>query len=306
MKIALSYRQDHRGGKPVQTYGNSFEQAFLDLGHEVITYGPGHNIIEINNEVRKCDLILEIDSGRDSKGNEIYQVPNRPGIKTKKAVYFIDSHGKPDYHQSLAPQYDYVFFAPWIKRDLFAKHLSATWLPNFTDLKWFGRDSADLKHVPIEFLFGMHGSKGGLHRADPMISICKANQWNYDVREVVKPFRHRWPNTGVAMRACRFIMNFGQKADSPNLRVMEAGAVGRTLLTDRHPDKADGMHKLFVEGKHYIGYERYTFSDLEEKMKWMVNNNKACESIADIMYQEVKLKHQIGNRVDTILSVIYG
>lgn len=303
MKIGLGFRLDWRAEKPVVTYAQSYKAAFEDLGHNVTCFGQGHSITTINSEIRRCDAIIELDCGRDSKGNFNYQVPNHPGLTAKTAVYFIDAHGHSDLYQSLAPNYQYVFYAPWIKRDIFAGHASATWLPNASDAVHFGRETSELKHIAPEFQWGFHGSKMGLTRAAPLIEVCKRLDYTYDVREVVKGQRHRWPSTPIAMRACSNLFNFGQKCDSPNLRVMESMLVGRPLLTDR--DDRDGMRKLFVEGKHYLGYNRQTFADLEDQMKYMINNPAVCQLMADEAYNEVKRKHQVFNRAETILETIF-
>lgn len=302
MKIALGYRQDIRADKKVLTYANSFHTAFEDLNCEVIPFGQGHKNENINSEVRRCQVILELDCGRDSNGKFNWQVPLHPGLIAKTAIYAIDVHGNPDLHRELAPKYNYCFYAPWIQRDVYTGHPSATWLPNASDAAHFSRDLPNLKLIAPVFDWGFHGSRMGLGRAAELIEICQRLGYSYDVRECVKGGRHRWPSTPEAMRACRYTLNFGQRADSPNLRVIESMLVGRTLLTDR--DDRDGMHKLFVEGKHYLGYNRQTKADLEDQVKWMMSNPDRCQTIADEAYKEAKRQHQIFNRAQTILEVI--
>src|SRR3990167_525830 len=304
MKIAINFRQDERRKQPVMTYANSFVEAFRDLGHEVLPFGEGHIKPTVDRDVRKCDLILEIECGRNIKGEYGYQVPTAHELSAPTAVYFIDSHGLPDLHQSLAPKYNHVFFAVWSKRDLFINHPSSTWLPNATDLKYFGREEPGLKHLYPRFQFGFHGSKSGLGRATHMKDICVRNNWTYDIREVVKPFRHRWPSTGIAMRECSYIYNWGQKVDGPNLRVMETMAVGRPLITDKDPEQRDGMNKLFKEGEHLVYYNRFSFEDLEEKMKWLMNNPSEAAVIANNAYNLVKRNHLIINRAQTIIETV--
>ena len=302
MKIALGYRQDTRKNAKVMTYANSFHTAFEDLECEVVPFGQGHKEETIGPEVRRCDIILELDCGRDANGKFNWQIPQHPGLTCKTAAYLVDTHGWEDEHRALAPNYQHVFFAPWVKRDVFTGHPSATWLPNASDASWFGREIPNLKLIAPVFDFGFHGSKLGLTRAADLIEVCNRLGYTYDVREVVKGQRHRWPSTPEAMRACKYLFNFGQKCDSPNLRVLESMLIGRCLLTDR--DSRDGMQKLFVEGKHYLGYDRKTKADLEEQMKFMMNNPAECERIADEAYKLAKREHQIFNRAQTILEVI--
>lgn len=246
------------------------------------------------------DLILEVETGRNSDGTFNYLVPKRSSHRDiPTAVWFIDSHGNPGLHASLGPHYDHVFFAVYSKRDIFVNCKNSHWLPNATDFDWFNRDLSGVQHPTIQF--GFHGSKGGLHRANPLRDVCEKNGWSYDIRQVAKPFRHKWPHTGEEMAKCQILFNWGQKLDGPNQRVFESMAVGRPLLNDKDPKRRDGMDLLFEEGKHYIGYERYTFEDLEEKMQWMLNNPEECAKIADKAWERVKTRHTIQHRAQEIL-----
>lgn len=75
----------------------------------------------------------------------------------------------------------------------------------------------------------------------------------------------------------------------------------RTLLTDI--DKTDGMKKLFVEGHHYVGYESYTYANIEEKLTYMMDNKDKMAEIATSAYDEVRHEHLIQNRVNQMLKV---
>lgn len=251
----------------------------------------------IRHELGKFDLILEIESGRNPDGSFSYLVPDYSRTLPPTAVWFIDSHGNPTLHKRLAPAYDHVFFAVWNKRDLFADHRSAHWCPNATDLDHFYPDY----NRPIEFDFGFFGSKGGLARANPLLEICEEQGWSYDIRQVGKVYRHRWPYTCEAMQACRNLFNHGQKHDGPNQRVIESMAVKRPLITDIDPNS--GMCKLFDPGKHFIPYDT-NYWDLESKLKWAMLYPDKAEEIADEAYKLVCEKHTITNRVDQMLEVI--
>lgn len=301
MKILLGFRQDFWKGRVVESYARSVLRELRAKGCDVTAYGEGHRLVSLQEAPNKYDLILELDNGRNAQGELGLQVEHYGNqFSCPKAVWFIDSHGQPSLHKRLAVHYDYVFFAVYSKRDLFAKHRAAIWCPNATDSNWFN-DSL-FPDAEIKFDFGFIGSKHGLHRAKPLIEICDHQIWSYDVRQVSKAFRHKFPHSCEAMRACRILFNHGQKHDGPNLRVVESMACKRPLITDVDP--LDGMSNLFEEGKHYIGYSAYTYDDLEEKMKWALDNPQEAEKIAQNGYTEVMNKHLVKHRVQQMLEAI--
>lgn len=297
MKIMVAHRTQHYKGKPTETYARSMVRTLRKLGHEVIEAPKGR--LKVDEAYKSMDLLLDVDSGRDEQGKLLWHAETER-VPCKSALYLIDSHGYPSLHKRIARNYDNIFFAVWDKRDLFAKHPSAHWCPNFTDLKWFNGINYPL--TGYENDFGFFGSKGGLDRADPMIEIAKANKWTYSVREVVRGGKHRWPATAEAMAACEFLFNRGQKHDSPNLRVIESMAMNRPLITDFDP--RSGMNKLFESGTHYLGYEYFSYKGLEEAMRWCVDNPHKSKEMARRAYAEVKANHLVGNRIDQILEVV--
>ncbi|MHA2063362.1 MAG: glycosyltransferase family protein [Candidatus Thorarchaeota archaeon] len=306
MRILVNFRQDVRDrvkpNVPIECYAKSAVK-YLELqAHDVTTCGDNQTYNDVEDAMYNCsegfDLFLDLDNGRDPDGELRFALPKyKDIIKCPSAVWFVDSHGHPTLHKRTAVHYDHVFFAVWAKRDLFAKHPSAHWLPNSTDMEWFG--CSKFVHVTPHIDFGFYGSKTGLDRADPMVAVCEKNGWSYEVKQVGKAFRHKWPQTGEAMSACHNLFNRGQKHDGPNLRVLESMAVCRPLLTDLDP--TDGMSKIFEDGVHFIGY---TPESLEEKMKWMMDNPKEAELIGQAGYDEVRRKHTIKHRVHDIIQVI--
>lgn len=301
MRICVAFRQDFRLSGPVACYARSVAEALENKCHEVVLVGEGHpdghDTLEHMNQ-DEFDCLIEIENGRNSKGKLFFQ-QGKYKWKIPSAIWLIDSHGQPEIHQAVSNDYTHVFFAVWDKRDLFANHPSAHWCPNATDLKWF-----DGREYPYEYEydFGFFGSNFGLPRAIPMQQICGKRGWTYDVRQVTKPRKHKWPMCAEAMAQCQNLFNHGQKHDGPNQRVMESMAMCRPLLTDL--DERDGMKSLFKEGKHFIGYQSYTYGDLEDKMKWLMKHPKKAATIAEIAYHEVVTKHQVSNRVDQMLKIM--
>lgn len=300
MNILLGFRVDFRKNEPVETYSRCFQRELELRGHTVHPFGDGHEVqLPTQYDWKAYDLMLELDCGRSSSGWYGFHQPEYQ-LSIPTAIWFIDSHGHPSLHKRIAGSYDHVFFAVWSRRELFTGHKSAHWSPCATDLSYFGYKN--FPSIDPYFDFGFFGSKGGLDRADPLKDICEKNRWSYDIRAVGKPYRHRWPMTAQAMRACRFAYNCGQKHDAPNQRVMESMATCRPLVTENDP--LTGMGKLFEDGKHYIGYEAYTYVGLEEACKWMMDHEEEAKQIALNAYAEVRDNHTVGNRVDQILEVV--
>lgn len=293
MKIVVVGQVFNYLDRECTSYLHSMVTALTKRGHEV-------NVFPIRKEDeidwKSYDYCFNIDSGRDKQGRGSFLAAKCP---IPSAVYFIDSHGQPSFHKRAAPNYDHVFFAVWSKRDLFTKHPSAHWCPNFTDFNHF--DGSKWLFAP-EYDFGFFGSKGGLPRADTMIEICKEEDWSYNVKQVGVPWKHRWPQTQEEMMNCEILFNHGQKHDGPNLRVMESMAMGRPLITD--VDSKDGMSKLFEDGVHYFGYDAYTYTGLQTAMRVAKSYPAEAKRIANAAYLEVKENHQVGNRIEQMLEVV--
>lgn len=297
MKIAVARRHIILAdGIPAPTYSGSIVRALKTLGHEVTEVLKG-----TGDTYERFDLLLDIDCGRDEQGKLEWAGPS---ALCKSAVLFIDSHGYPSLHKRLATGYDHVFFAVWDKRDLFIKHKSAHWCPNFTDKAWFDGGSSHIEALVPYLHFGFFGSKGGLERAKPFRKVCEKNSWSIDIREVVRGNKRRWPATAEAMAKCQVLMNHGQKHDCPNLRVMESMAMKRPLITCTDP--RSGMAKLFNEWEHFIPYEAYTYKGLEEAMAFTMDNRNKSADIAERAYREVMANHLVENRVEQILEVVNG
>ena len=288
MRILVAFRADFGpDGTPVPAYPWSYVEELRALGHEVV----------VNQFDIFCDYALEIENGRDEKGELRFQLAEG-GSFPECGVLLYDSHGHPDLHQAISQSYDHVFFGSWCKRDLFAGHPSAHWCPSATDLKWFGAER--FAHITPEVDFGFFGSKKGLSRAEDLIAICKRNGWSYDVRQVAgNRNSNRWPATGEAMARCRVLFNRGQKHDGPNLRVMESMAVGRPLVCDYDPQ--DGMTKLFEMVSHYRPYG--SIRELEQEL-WSCLVDTSAKAMAYGAQGEVEAKHLVKHRVAQILEVI--
>ena len=306
MKILLRYRQDYHKDKWVPSYCDYMRRALLNLGHDVYPVGEGHNwqlpgsphpIIHDQLNPDYFDLLLELDNGRNQKGELGFGEYSE--IKIPKAVWFIDSHGQPDLHQTIARKYAHVFFAVYSRRDLFAKHPSAFWCPNATEPVAFPKALCEPACD-----FGFFGSKGGLARADALKAIAERRGWSTDIRQINGPFKPKWPYTAEAMGNCAALFNHGQKHDGPNLRVLESMAVGRPLITD--VDDQSGMGQLFTAGEHYLGYTAYSHDGLEEAMAECIKRPADAATMAQKAYELVMSRHLVKNRAEQIMEVVGG
>ena len=296
MKILVPRIMNYYEGSLIETYSGSIVRELRGVGHEVTEVSK--NRLANLDKYKDYDLLLDIDCGRDTDQSYKFHLWD-DRVPIKSAIILIDSHGRPDAHIHLSRHADHVFFAVWDKRDIFSDHPSAHWFPNFTDLSQFN----GVRHNEEKmFDFCFFGSKGGWKRADPLVEICNKNNYTYDVDEVGKPGKHRWPRTADRMAKCRFGFNHGQKHDGPNLRIMETMAMKLPLICDQDP--RDGKGYLFEPWQHYIPYEAYTYNGLEERMKWCLNNPEKAAKIAENAYDEVKLNHLAEHRVQKLLEVV--
>lgn len=304
MRILFVYRTDIFRKKKCRNYPSCYVEELRKRGHEVVEVGENHEITRLE-DAPNADLLVEMENGRNSKGDLdfLQHSTHLGGIKT--AVILIDSHGHPDWHEIVAKSYDHVFFAVWFRRDLFKDHPSAHFLPNATDLRWFDRDLFASKAEPGDdfFDFGFFGSRGGLDRADPMIAVAKEKEWTYRVDQIDIPARRMWPATGDAMYHCFNLFNHQQKHDL-NLRIFESMAVGRPLIHSYDP--ASGIDDLFEKWVHYIPYDAYTYKGLEDAMSFAMNSPGKSEEIAEAAYNLVASSHTVSNRVDRLLEVVNG
>lgn len=300
MRIIFAYRTDKFRGKLCRNLPSCYAEELRKQGHEVLEVGEGHDITGLETvNYTDYDLYIEMENGRNSKGdlNFAHHTNHYAGIKT--AVILIDSHGHPDWHEIVAKSYDHVFYAVWFRRHLFKDHPSAHFLPNSTTLKWFGYTNfEDVRPVSD---FGFFGSKGGLDRADKMVDLCIKNGWTCDVRQVDIPARRMWPATGAAMSGCRNLFNMQQKHDL-NIRIFESMATMRPLIHSY--DESSGIDKLFKPWVHYVPYEAYTQNGLEEAMEFVMKNPKLSEQIAGNAYVELCSNHLVFHRVNQLMEVL--
>ena len=305
-KILLAYRLDQINSQEIPTYSESFWRALIMKKHDVTRIGQGQSHAQHVNELtekelKQYDLFIDLDCGRGTDGKLHFQFQDRK-CPIPSAIRFIDSHGYPSLHRRTAKNYEHTFFAVWDRRDLFSTHQSAHWCPNASDDIWFDYTLSYEYWDRPKICVGFFGSKGGLDRADMLRDVCNSrSNYSYDIREIGKSWKVRWPRTAHAMANCKILFNYGQKHDGPNQRVIESMLMNRPLINNR--DKRDGMDKLFEAGTHYLSYE--SKAELANQIAWCFNKETVplAENMAQRAYNLVKEKHLVKHRVDQILEV---
>jgi len=310
MKIILSYRRDLWRDRVVECYPTCYGKRLREKGHATIEIGEGHSITNLDDvDVSKWDLLLEIENGRGADGKLRFQRQISKANITS-ALVLIDSHGYPDLHQWVSALYSHVFFAVYARRDLFVAHESAHWLPCTSDPEFFfplnpvtkveGSRRPRYSQPRPQFDFGFFGSKTGLSRGNVLKEACDELGMTYDIRQVGKAHRHRWPTTCEAMHDCKYLFNHGQKHDGPNQRVIESMATKKLLFNNL--DEREGMSLLFKDGEHFLGYS--SKDELKEKILWAEDNPGRVSQITSNAYTEASQKHFVSHRLDRILEVV--
>ncbi len=98
----------------------------------------------------------------------------------------------------------------------------------------------------------------------------------------------------------KIIFNYSASGDL-NMRIFEAMAVGRMLLTDRRAVR-NGLLDLFEEGKELVTYTNE--DDLLEKAAYYLAHDEERERIAAAGRAAVLQHHTYAHRIDRILEVV--
>jgi len=88
-----------------------------------------------------------------------------------------------------------------------------------------------------------------------------------------------------------------------NMRVFEAMAMGRPVLTNREAER-NGLLDLFEDGEHLIVYDNE--KDIVEKADYYLRDDEARVAIAKGGYDTVLAQHTYLHRVDSILETVHA
>jgi glycosyltransferase involved in cell wall biosynthesis len=234
----------------------------------------------------RFDLVLEVEGENvATSGHRDAGVPC--------AWWAIDSHLHMSYdaHFFRAKSFDHVFVAQKHHVVRYAEWawVSSSWLPLAADPVVFAPLDAP-RSFDVGFvgnvLPGLHDARrvllGRLVARFDRVLVARGAWREYVARELAR---------------CRFVFNRSLHEDV-NMRVFEAVACGRPLLTDRLAAKC-GLAELFTDGEHLILYDD---GSLEETVERWLCDEAAAERIAAAGREHVRTAHTYAHRARTILD----
>lgn len=236
----------------------------------------------------RFDLVLEVEGENvDTHGHQDADVPC--------AWWAIDSHLHMSYDQHFfrAKRYDHVFVAQkhHVVRYQDWAWVPSSWLPLAADPDVFRPSEAKL-----DFDVGFVGSVlPGLH--DARRRLLTRLLARFDRVLVARGvFREE---AARELSRCRLVFNRSLHEDL-NMRVFEALACGRPLLTDRLPAKC-GLGEVAQDGEHVILYDDAT---LEATVERYLKDEGAAERIGRAGREHVLGAHTYAHRAEALLGVL--
>ncbi len=290
-----------------------YEKALRKI-HNVITIGPLpkkeiikswnlqsiENLIKphdvnCDNEITINDIKIKINSKKDPdlyiwiESGANFLPENLNLLKCPKVAIFIDSHINIDYQLKWATYFDYIFIAQAKYLSQFRdKGINAYWLPLAADEE-IHRKLVLPKKYEISFV----GTVFPNTRRENLLKQIRNNHEILIQRcffdEMIKVFNHS-----------KLIFNNAINNDL-NMRVFETLSSGNALLTDLAIDS--NQNKLFYDNQDIILYDD---DNLNEKIKYYLNNDSLREKIAARGNELVKNAHQYNHRIDDLLNVIFN
>lgn len=236
----------------------------------------------------RFDLILEVEGENvDTEGHEELDVPC--------AWWAIDSHLHMSYdrHFFKARVYDHIFVAQkhHVARYQDWAWTSSSWLPLAADPSVFRPEPAELS-----FDVGFVGSAlPGLH--DARRGLLKRILRRFDRVLIARGAFRR--DAARELSRCRLVFNRSLHRDV-NMRVYEAMACGRPLLTDRLPDEC-GLEAVARDGETAFLYDDVT---LEDTIASLLEDEERLDRVAQAGRDCILAAHSYEHRVHEILRVL--
>ena len=267
---------------------------------DVVTAGEGQDLAVARDEAvflprlleragGHFDLVLEVEGENvPTHGHEQLEVPC--------AWWAIDSHlhMSYDHHFFRAKRFDHVFVAQkhHVVRYRDWAWTESSWLPLAADPEVFHPIEGADRFVEIGFVGNvlprLHEARRSLLRRI------------YEAFDRVLLVRGAWrERVSEELARCRLVFNRSLHRDV-NMRVFEALACGRPLLTDRL-DAECGLQELFTDGEHVILYDDAT---LEETARRWLADPEAAEGIGAAGREHVFAHHTYDHRARTILETM--
>ncbi len=292
------YLRAFRQRAEVLTVGPRFDESFLvTLGMPgradmlkqndiVADLHSGVNLAHLLPSDWEPDLIVAIsDFGRPL-------CPIMAAYRCPKAYISIDTwQSARDYMDAI--NFDFVFAA----QKSFVERLRATGSRN---VHWLPMACDPQVHRPVAAESRYDISFAGA--VVPHVHIERVRLLNVLKHNFSVSIRERVYGDEMCRTFCEGKLAFNNCAVKDlNMRVFEALAMGRTLLTNRAPEH-NGLLDLFENGKHLLVYDGE--DELVELAKKYLEDEQACTAVAEAGRALVLEKHKYVDRVDTLLDII--
>lgn len=278
MKILIIQEKGRHKKNEIFRESLNFQRAFKKIGIETIVWGLNYPNFHIPfNEISKdIDVILLIENYTTG------WIPNLSNFKGLKMFLSIDSHVIPNQHIQTCDinNIDIVLNAIESHKKYFTNR-KCYYLPNaYPDDLIYPKTNIK-KSVDIGFCGNW------VNRADWINSIPNIKK---DIMII---------GDDMVNEINSFKIHFNRNiADDINYRTFETLGCKTFLLTNY----TENLEKLFDIGKHLVTYT--TKDDLNNKVKYYLNNPEEREKIAKSGYEHVKKNHTYLNRAEKIIEII--
>ena len=273
------------------------------------SFSRGRNI-DISTVLKQCerqpDLIIEMD------GEGAHHLAGYNRIKIPRAYWAIDSYIKFDFQKNIAPDFDYIFVAQHNYVSSFNKVADKVfWLP-------LAADPEVHRKLPLDKLFDI-GYVGQIYRSQNLA------RFSARLTKLVSPLLYRRSQHEDRMRLLTSLskkysvlavsnvwgedvakvynlakIGFNKSiVGDLNMRVFEVMCCGTMLLTDKIDN---AMNILFGDRKHLVLYRNQ--EELDELVRYYLENEEERERIAQQGQREVLEKHTYQNRMDEMVRTI--
>jgi glycosyltransferase involved in cell wall biosynthesis len=243
------------------------------------------------------DLNILVDHGEDG----IY-VPLDFTVPRPNAYWVADSHLGYEYRLKRAREFDHVFVSHSPSIEKFIKDgidpAKIHYLP------WAAEETC-YRPMPVleKWDWCFIGTMNNEFRIDLIDRFCK----EFPVGEQgylgwMNNFVKGWnvlDNAATKYSHSRIVLNEAVK-DDLNMRVFEALACKRFLLTESVPD----LHRHFEDGKHLVTFK--TIDEAVEKARYYLAHDEERNRIAEAGHQAFLSHHTYMHRAKEILKVCIG
>ena len=240
------------------------------------------------------DLNILVDHGEDG-----IQVPLDFVVPHPNAYWVADSHVGYEYRLKRAKEFDHVFVSHSPSIEQFVKDGIPREKIHY--LPW-AAEATCYKPFPVleKWDWCFIGSISNEFRLNLLDRFCR--EWPVGERGYLGWLNNQVKGWNVledaAKKYCysKLIINEAMK-DDLNMRVFEALACGRFLLTEDVPD----LHRHFVDGKHLVTFK--TIDEAVDKARYYLEHDDERNAIAEAGYQEFLAGHTYMHRAKEILKV---